>query len=208
MRETGCTDKLLNGYVLGDCASQFIAGKKTTYTLLKGNQILPLMRDAMNAVIEENTHFTQRCIEMLELLETDIAKALDISPLEKEAIAKEKNKEELLSGIKRYNRMLEKSCIQIPDTEISPEDIYSVKTIEMNGETHIYSINEEIMSGIRLLELNKEGVTTILDFKKSNDTGKTSISLNTMINNAQNKHNQQQYDLTDNRLRIEGELSK
>jgi len=70
------TEKL-NIYVLGDCASQFAQGKKTTYTLTKDNFILPLMRSVMQTIIGENTHLTARCEAVLQMLDSDLAKPME-----------------------------------------------------------------------------------------------------------------------------------
>lgn len=63
--QLGSRDAELNMYVLSSCASEFIAGNKTTYTLTENNFILPLMRSAMQTIIGENTHLTERCEAML-----------------------------------------------------------------------------------------------------------------------------------------------
>lgn len=85
MEETENREKLLNRYVLSDCASQFTQGNKTTFTLFSNNYIIPLMRDAVNKIIRENTHLTSRCEEMLELLKSDLAKQLDIDSVQDKA---------------------------------------------------------------------------------------------------------------------------
>jgi len=78
MEENNNKEKVLNRYILSDCASQFIQGSKTTFTLYSDNYIIPLMRDAINTIIKEDTHLNSRCEEMLELLNSDLAKQLDV----------------------------------------------------------------------------------------------------------------------------------
>ena len=67
----------LNTYVLSSCVSEFTAGHKTTWTLRDNNYILPLMRDAMNTIIAQNTHLTERCLAMLDQLDSDLAKPME-----------------------------------------------------------------------------------------------------------------------------------
>lgn len=84
-RQLGNESVLLNLYVLSDCSRQFVQGKKTTYLthvvdmpgLKDNNFVLPLMRDAMQKIIAENTHLTERAEKMLEILNSDIAKPLE-----------------------------------------------------------------------------------------------------------------------------------
>lgn len=75
--QLGNTDARLNLYVLGDCTAQFIVGSKTTWTQGNDNFILPLMRAAMNTIISENTHLTERCKAMLDHLNSDLAKPME-----------------------------------------------------------------------------------------------------------------------------------
>ncbi len=76
--QLGNYEDKLNTYHLSDCASQFGIGNKQTYTMEKdGNFILPSMRNALNKIISENTHLTERCEECLEKLNSDIAKPLE-----------------------------------------------------------------------------------------------------------------------------------
>ena len=74
--QLGNDDAKLNMYVLSNCASEFIAGNKTTFTLSKDNFILPLMRNAMRTIIGENTHLTERCEAMLEQLDGELARTM------------------------------------------------------------------------------------------------------------------------------------
>ena len=67
----------LNMYVLSSCASEFVTGGKTTYTLSKDNFILPLMREALHTIIGENTHLTERCEALLVQLDSDLAKPME-----------------------------------------------------------------------------------------------------------------------------------
>ncbi len=67
----------LNMYVLSNCASEFAAGGKTTYTLSSDNFILPLMREALHTVIAEKTHLTERCEALLVQLSSDLAKPME-----------------------------------------------------------------------------------------------------------------------------------
>lgn len=76
--QLGNNEDKLNTYYLSDCASQLGIGNKQTYTTKKdGTFILPAMRDALNKIIAENTHLTERCKKVLTDLESDIAKPLE-----------------------------------------------------------------------------------------------------------------------------------
>ena len=75
--QLGNHDAKLNTYVLSSCVSEFTAGHKTTWTLSENNFILPLMRDAMNTIIAQNTHLTERCLTMLDHLNGDLAKPME-----------------------------------------------------------------------------------------------------------------------------------
>ena len=81
-KQLGNQDTKLNTYVLGSCVSEFTAGHKTTWTLSDNNFILPLMREAMNTIIGQNTHLTERCLSMLDHLNGDLAKPME--PTEEE----------------------------------------------------------------------------------------------------------------------------
>ena len=80
--QLGNQETKLNSYVLADCVNKFIDGQKRTTTLDEGNFILPLMREAMNTVINQNTHLTERCLAMLDQLNGDLAKPME--PTEEE----------------------------------------------------------------------------------------------------------------------------
>ena len=59
---------MLNQYVLYDCVRQLQVGSKTTWTLTDNNFVLPLLREAMQTVVSENTHLTDRAQKALEIL--------------------------------------------------------------------------------------------------------------------------------------------
>lgn len=75
--QLGNQDARLNMYVLSNCASEFAAGSKTTYTLSKDNFILPLMREALHTIIAQKTHLTERCETLLVQLDSDLAKPME-----------------------------------------------------------------------------------------------------------------------------------
>ena len=75
--QLGNHDAKLNTYVLSSCVSEFTAGHKTTWTLSDNNFILPLMRDAVNTIIGQKTHLTERCLIMLDHLNGDLAKPME-----------------------------------------------------------------------------------------------------------------------------------
>ncbi len=75
--QLGNREAKLNMYVFSNCASEFVAGNKTTYTLTENNFILPLMRNAMQTIIGENTHLTERCEAILVQLSGELAQVME-----------------------------------------------------------------------------------------------------------------------------------
>lgn len=75
--QLGNKEVLLNLYVLSDCASRLYSGDKTTHTLQENNFVLPLLRDALNRIISENTHLTERCENALEELNGALFRQLE-----------------------------------------------------------------------------------------------------------------------------------
>lgn len=74
----GEESKALNLYYLSSCWSAFSVGDKKMHArTADGDFILPMMREAMNAIIADNTHLTARCEAMLEALNSDVAKPLE-----------------------------------------------------------------------------------------------------------------------------------
>ncbi len=67
-------DKALNMYVLSDCTSCFALQNKKTFThAMKGDYALPLMIKALEEIIAEDIHFTDRAKNCLEVLNSDMA---------------------------------------------------------------------------------------------------------------------------------------
>ena len=76
--QLGEESKALNLYYLSSCWGAFSVGEKKMHArTAEGDFILPMMREAMNAIIADNTHLTARCEAMLEALNSDVAKALE-----------------------------------------------------------------------------------------------------------------------------------
>lgn len=76
--QLGEESKALNLYYLSSCWSAFSVGDKKMHArTAEGDFILPMMREAMNAIIADNTHLTARCEAMLEALNSDVAKPLE-----------------------------------------------------------------------------------------------------------------------------------
>lgn len=75
--QLGNKEALLNLYVLSDCASRLYSGDKITLTLRENNFVLPLLRDALNRIISEETHLTDRCRDALKELDGDLFKHLE-----------------------------------------------------------------------------------------------------------------------------------
>ena len=76
--QLGEENKALNLYYLSNCWSAFSVGNKKMYArTAEGDFILPMMCEAMNTIIADNTHLTARCEAMLEALNSDVAKPLE-----------------------------------------------------------------------------------------------------------------------------------
>ena len=60
------------------CAYSFGVGEKKCYVLtMEGSFVLPVMREAMQAIIRDNTHLTERCEAMLAELDGPLAAPLE-----------------------------------------------------------------------------------------------------------------------------------
>ena len=78
--QLGEEDKKLNLYYLSSCWGAFSVGDKKMYARTSdGDFILPMMREAMNTIIADNTHLTERCEAMLAALDGDLARPLEPS---------------------------------------------------------------------------------------------------------------------------------
>ena len=78
VEQTGEKEKQLNLYYLSSCWQAFGVGEKKMHArTAEGDFILPMMREAMQAIIAENTHLTGRCEAMLTSLNSDVAKPLE-----------------------------------------------------------------------------------------------------------------------------------
>lgn len=76
--QLGEESKTLNLYYLSCCWGAFSVGEKKMHArTAEGDFILPMMREAMNTIIADNTHLTARCEAMLEALNSDVAKSLE-----------------------------------------------------------------------------------------------------------------------------------
>ena len=76
--QLGEESKALNLYYLSSCWSAFSVGEKKMHArTAEGDFILPMMCEAMNSIIADNTHLTARCEAMLEALNSDVAKPLE-----------------------------------------------------------------------------------------------------------------------------------
>lgn len=76
--QLGEESKALNLYYLSSCWSAFSVGDKKMHArIAEGDFILPMMREAMNTIIADNTHLTARCEAMLGALNSDVAKSLE-----------------------------------------------------------------------------------------------------------------------------------
>lgn len=78
--QLGEENKKLNLYYLSSCWGAFSVGDKRMYARTSdGDFILPMMREAMNTIIADNTHLTERCKAMLTALNSDLSRPLEPS---------------------------------------------------------------------------------------------------------------------------------
>lgn len=78
--QLGEENKKLNLYYLSSCWGAFSVGDKRMYARTsEGDFILPMMREAMNTIIADNTHLTERCEAMLTALNSDLSRPLEPS---------------------------------------------------------------------------------------------------------------------------------
>ncbi len=76
--QLGEESKALNLYYLSSCWGAFSVGDKKMHArTAEGDFVLPMMCEAMNSIIADNTHLTARCEAMLEALNSDVAKPLE-----------------------------------------------------------------------------------------------------------------------------------
>lgn len=78
--QLGEENKKLNLYYLSSCWGAFSVGDKRMYARTSdGDLILPMMREAMNTIIADNTHLTEHCEAMLTALNSDLSRPLEPS---------------------------------------------------------------------------------------------------------------------------------
>ena len=78
VKDAGKEDMLADRWYLASCASAFaVAEKKMFARTADGDFILPMMREAMETIISEDTPFTERCRKMLEDLSGPLALGLE-----------------------------------------------------------------------------------------------------------------------------------
>ena len=76
--QLGEPDKTVDRWYLVSCADSFSSGEKKMYARTsEGDFILPMMRDAMQTIIRENTHLTERCEAILAELNGPLAAPLE-----------------------------------------------------------------------------------------------------------------------------------
>ena len=76
-RQLGNESAVFSMFELGDCASKFTAGEKRCNYVTDKPFILPIMRKALQKIIDSKTHLTERAEKMLEALSGDLAKPFE-----------------------------------------------------------------------------------------------------------------------------------
>ncbi len=80
VKQLGAPDKTVDRWYLVSCAGAFSAGqKKMNARTSEGDFILPMMRDAMQTIIGENTHLTERCEAVLAGLNGPLAVPMELT---------------------------------------------------------------------------------------------------------------------------------
>ena len=78
VKQLGAPDKTVDRWYLVSCAGAFSAGQKKMHARTsEGDFILPMMRDAMQTIIGENTHLTERCETVLAGLNGPLAAPME-----------------------------------------------------------------------------------------------------------------------------------
>ena len=76
--QLGEQDKTVDRWYLSSCADAFNVGQKKMHARTsEGDFILPMMREAMQTIIGENTHLTERCEAVLAQLSGPLAAPLE-----------------------------------------------------------------------------------------------------------------------------------
>lgn len=124
LNESDNREAMLNLYVLLDCASALTQGHKKTYALsMKGDFVLPLIRDSLNEIIAANTSLTKRCEAMLISLDRDLFKALEPTAEELAADPEPELEYRLSPGNKVYLGVNEYEVISVSGDEVCLSDI-------------------------------------------------------------------------------------
>ena len=117
--QLGEEEKKLNLYYLSGCWSAFSVGDKKMYARTsEGDFILPMMREAMNTIIADNTHLTERCEAMLTALSSDIARPLEPSYDELNPHAQPENEYRFSLGDKVYLGIHEYEVLSFDDESV------------------------------------------------------------------------------------------
>ena len=78
VEQLGAPDKTVDRWYLASCAGAFSAGQKKMHARTsEGDFILPIMRNAMQTIIGENTHLTERCETVLAGLNGPLAAPME-----------------------------------------------------------------------------------------------------------------------------------
>lgn len=179
--QLGEESKALNLYYLSSCWGAFGVGEKKMHArTAEGDFILPMMREAMNAIIADNTHLTARCEAMLEALNSDVAKSLEPTvdelnpPPEPRKEYRYHLGDAVYIGIQEYAE-IKALCAGNPHIKEKMDldiDVSRLKLLKANHLSQRYSLEDQILKEfpqkIKSLEQRIEGYKADIDQLKRN----------------------------------------
>lgn len=78
MYSNGTKESVLSLYILSGCASALTQGDKKTWTTTRhGDFVVPLVKEALEKIIQADTHLTERCKEVLKEFDNERMKELE-----------------------------------------------------------------------------------------------------------------------------------
>ena len=166
----------LNTYVMTDCGSMFGQGKKITHTLQgeTSSYILPVMREAMQHIIAENTHLTERCQAMLISLDGELAKLFEPTFEELNPSPEPQKEYELALGDTVYIGTKEYEILSLSDPVVLFDPDFPILNVEFPKAEFDEKIKENPMND-RYLQLIENDV---IETEEILDKTKVRISLN------------------------------
>ncbi len=163
IEQTKETDVTTDRWYLVSCGSAFTVGDKKMYARTgEGDFILPMMRDAMNAIIKADTHLTERCREVLSDLDGDIAKPFEPTYDELNPPPEPEKEYRFSLGDSVYIGTKEYDILGLEDPVVLYAPSFPILTHEMPKAEFEQKIKENPLNDkyLQVVELQKEISTT------------------------------------------------